>query len=261
MSSRITPPAADTGSTGRRWTLTLAGIVVLAIIACAIFLLANRDGDNSGATNQPSADQPYTPPSDPGLADPTDQPSEPPKGRCDLPAGDQAIPTTPIHGAEWSLVNKLAVPANPKFGPQIRDDNGLRRCFAHSPTGAVYAVYNLIASLNVSDNSDYPGVARKVMTAGPGLEAHLQQFARNPPDSSDDGRSVALSGFKIVDATRNRATILVAFTVGDSRLSSTWTLVWVDGDWKLRSPAPGENPGDPATPVADLTGFVPWTGI
>lgn len=54
MSSRITPPSADTGSSGRRWTLAAAGIVLLAIIACGLYLFANR-GDNPGSAPTPSA--------------------------------------------------------------------------------------------------------------------------------------------------------------------------------------------------------------
>jgi hypothetical protein len=176
-----------------------------------------------------------------------------------LPPGSQAVPNTPIHGAEWSLINGFAVPADPEFGPQQRDKDGLRRCFAHSPTGAVYAVYNLIAALNLDDESAYPAVARRVMVPGPALEAHLRDFAQNPPSSSSD-RQVEFGGFRVVDASANRATVLVGFSVGGAYLSTTWTVVWSGGDWKLRPPAAGEDPGDPATSVPDLTGFVPWRG-
>lgn len=262
MSSRITPPAADTGSAGRRWTLALAGIVVLAIIACAIFLLANRDGDTSGATNQPSANQPYTPPSDPGLADPTERPSEQPKGRCDLPAGDQTIPTTPIHGTQWSLVFRHAVPSSPRFGPQVVDQDGLRRCFAHSPAGAVYAAYNHIVSMSppddVSDDQAF-SILRRIITAGPDRDAYFR-YLETAPDSPDDDTVVQLVGFKVLDATKNRVTVLVAAQAGTAYVSSTWTLVWQDSDWKVRAPKAGERAGDPYTSIPDLTGFVPWRG-
>ncbi len=60
-----------------------------------------------------------------------------PRG-CSLSAGSQAVPVTaPVSG--WALVGSTAAPtARSTVGPQKSID-GLRVCFAHSPTGALFA--------------------------------------------------------------------------------------------------------------------------
>jgi hypothetical protein len=263
MSSRITPPSADTGSSGRRWTLTLAGILLLAVIACGLYLLAGNRGDNPGSAPAPSA-----PATEPTASAPTDQPTTPPASdRCNLPAGNQTVPTTPIHGAQWSLVNRLAVPSAPAFGPQRSDEDGLRRCFAHSPTGAVYAVYNFIVAMSppgdVSGEKTF-AVLRRIMAPGPSRDRYIDWLRAADDPSSGTDTSLQLVGFKVLDATANRATILVASLAaspsGSGYVSSVWTLVWQSGDWRVVAPKPGEMAGDPYTTVPDLTGFVPWRG-
>jgi hypothetical protein len=256
MSSRITPPSADTGSSGRRWTLAAAGIVLLAIIACGLYLFANR-GDNPGSAPTPSA-----PATEPTTTAPTDQPTLTPSGQCNLPAGNQTIPTTPIHGAQWSLVYKYAVPSAPAFGPQLRDKDGLRRCFAHSPTGAVYAMYNYFVAMsppNDATGEQTFSVLRRIMTPGPNRDRYIE-YLKTAADTGNSDVSAQLAGFKVLDATANRATILVAGQSGSGYVSSAWTLVWQSGDWKVVAPKPGEFAGDPYTTLPDLTGFVPWRG-
>jgi hypothetical protein len=260
MSSRITPPSADTDSTSRRrWTLVLAGLVLVVVLVAAILVFVNR-GDST-ATPPPS---PQPTGSVPGSA-PTGHPSTSTSagGQCSLPAGDQTIPTTPIHGAQWSLVNRYAVPSAAAFGPQVTDPDGLRRCFAHSPTGAVYAMYNYFAAMSppddagVSDEAVFD-VLRRIMTPGPNRDAYFA-WLKSADDPGGSG-SVQLVGFKVLDATTDRVTMLIAGEAGGGFAASTWTLVWAGQDWLVVAPKPGEMAGEPYTTLTDLTGFVPWRG-
>jgi hypothetical protein len=260
MSSRVTPPSADTGgATRRKSTLVIAAVVLLAIIGCAIFLTANRGKDTTTTpppaptgTAPNTSTEPSTPPSS----------STPGTTTCSLRAGSQQIPNTPIHGASWSLVNQVAVPGADAYGPQVTDSDGLRRCFAHSPVGAVFAAYNFIAAMSPPNDpagaKTFP-VLRQIMTAGENRDRYIEWLrTAEDPGSSDGG--VQLAGFKILDATTDRVTLLVAMQAGSGFASSTWTLVWQDGDWKVLAPRPGERAGDPYTTLQDLTGFVPWRG-
>ncbi|TCC33896.1 hypothetical protein E0H75_42325 [Kribbella capetownensis] len=259
MSSRITPPGADNDSTSRRrWTLVLAGLVLVVVVVGAILLLVNRD-------DQPEATPPPSQPTDTtSTSTPTEQPSATTSGpqTCDLPAGSQTIPSTPIHGANWDLVNRYAVPSAEKFGPQITDPDSLRRCFAHSPVGSVFAAYNFFAAMSPPDDptgaKTFP-ILRRIMTTGPDLDSYIQ-LLKNMDDTGSGGGGVQLVGFKVLDATTDRVTMLLAAEANGGYASSTWTLVWQGDDWKVVAPQPGEKAGDPYTTLQDLTGFVPWRG-
>ena len=66
-----------------------------------------------------------------------------PRG-CHLPAGNQTVPVT-APSSSWTLVGAMAAPNAPgSFGPQ-KVQNGLRVCFAHNPTGALYALASFFA--------------------------------------------------------------------------------------------------------------------
>jgi hypothetical protein len=262
MSSRITPPTADTGSgPGRRWTLVLAVVALVAVVGCLIFLLVTRGDNDTGAT-PPPVSEPTTAPSTPD--EPSTTASTPPaSNRCSLPAGNQAIPNTPIHDAQWSLVNRMAVPEAPALGPQRTDPDGLRRCFAHSPTGAVYAAYNHFATMSPRDDPTGAkafAALRRIMTPGPNRDRYFDYLKTLV--GTDSNNSVQLAGFKVLDATTNRATILLAGQSSQSGgyASSTWTLVWQGEDWKVLAPKPGERAGEPYSSLPDLNGFVPWRG-
>lgn len=256
MSSRVTPPSADTGGATRRTSsLIVAVVVLLAIIGCALFLLANRGNDNN-TTNPAASTAPTGGQSSAGPESASS--SEPPT--CSIRAGSQQIPNTPIHGASWSLVNMVAVPGADAYGPQVTDNDGLRRCFAHSPVGAVFAAYNYIAAMsppNDPDGAKVEPILRRIMT-DKNLDSYIEWLKTAPDDGDTSG--VQLVGFKVLDAATDRVTLLVAGQSGGGYASSTWTLVWRGKDWKVLPPQPGEQAGAPFTPLQDLTGFVPWRG-
>jgi hypothetical protein len=99
------------------------------------------------------------------------------------------------------------------------------------------------------------------MTPGPNRDRYFD-YLRTPDDTgSSGGGSAQVAGFKVVDATSDRATVLVAFQAGAGYASSSWTLSWVGADWLVVAPRPGDRAGDPYTTLTDLTGFVPWRGV
>jgi hypothetical protein len=261
MSSRITPPSADTDSTSRRrLTFVIAAIVLVVIVICAIFVLVNGGDDKNSAP--PPAPQPtgVTPSGSQSTQEPTPTTSAP--NRCSLRAGNQTAPATPIHGASWSLVNRVAVPSADSFGPQITDPDGLRRCFAHSPTGAVFAMYNHLAAMSPPDDTTGDktfAVLRRIMTSGPDRDRYFD-YLKTAEDTGSGDVSAQLAGFKVLDATTDRVTMLIALQAAGGYASSTWTLMWSGTDWLVVAPKAGERAGDPYTTLTDLTGFVPWRG-
>ncbi|HUC20076.1 MAG TPA: hypothetical protein VMR98_01110 [Candidatus Polarisedimenticolaceae bacterium] len=187
--------------------------------------------------------------------------------KCGLPPGDQTIPTKPPK-AKWELVGKLAAPAAPDtIGPKVVQDD-LPSCFAHSPTGALFAAVNINAGLSLAARRNLPIAQQKIVlkryaAAGPGYDAALARLAQDDPPSDSAG-TTQVAGFKIVRYEGSSAVIDLAFRVDKLYTSgyvhATQTLRWEDGDWKLVLTQTGE-PFDAAQQIPGLGGYVPWSGV
>jgi hypothetical protein len=224
----------------------IAAALVVALIAAAvvIFLLPKGQGNAQPA---------------PGVAEPgssaTASPSASAAGKsvCGLPASSEtalgAAPET-----KWELVGTMAAPTDPKIGPGKTDDQGIRSCFAHTPTGALYAAVNLWAL--GSDPSKERAIAEQLAVKGPGRDAGMKAPQTAAPASAV---KIQISGFN-VSYTANQAVVELAFKADNGALASVrTTLLWQDGDWKgvvADNGAPLEEPRQ----VRDLSGFIPWSG-
>lgn len=173
---------------------------------------------------------------------------------CGLPSGDQAKPATEPAGTKWELVGKIAAPTSPKqFGPGKTDPNGLRSCFAHSPTGALFAGANVVI-LSSSGRNDL--VLQYLTVDSPERDKMLL----SPSAASNSGSpSFQLAGFKVTDYSGDRAVIEYGFKVSNGTFGSLpVVLQWADGDWKAVPPASGQPEGKQ---LAGLSGFIPWAGV
>jgi hypothetical protein len=176
---------------------------------------------------------------------------------CALPAGDQSIPTKPPASDGWDVSRRVVVPRSNTFGPAKTDPDGFRRCFAHSPTGAVYAAYNAIAA--IADQHKVIPTAKKLMLPGAATDALIRDVSDDEP--STDSSTTQVAGYRVLDADQSRVTVMIAFPVESAYMSATLTLVWYDGDWRLRPPPPGGPVGGPFAQHRDLDDFVAWSGV
>jgi len=231
--------------------------------------------DSSGSGDSNSAGTPG--PGTPGLGDLAstgttvpasplpDAPASPGKGgpgavgasACGLPDGDQAVPDSAPAVDGWEVSRRVVVPRSAVFGPGKVDPDGFRRCFAHSPSGAVYAAYNAIAAMG--DQAKGIETVGKLMLPGPDRDALIRELRAETPD--DVSEPTQLAGYRVLDASRDRATVTLALPVESEYVSATLTFVWQSGDWRLVPPAPGESVGAPYSQHADLDGFVAWSGV
>jgi hypothetical protein len=250
---------AGTANNKSVWTRPgfIAASAVVAIIVVLGFIIA-LSGD-SDSEREHSA----TPP-------PTGQPSTKVNGYesvCGLDAGDQALPDSAPE-AKWVLRGTVAVPSAPStFGPQSVA-GGVPSCFAHSPTGALFAMVNVQAAMSAFAKKPgrYPiDKVLRMIAAGPGRDVLKDAAARAPvakKGATTSGAEVA--GFNIVRYEPGTAVIDLAFG-GDRPETAGYvhgqsTMRWEDGDWKLVLAQNGA-PFDAVQPIADLTGYVPWRGI
>jgi hypothetical protein len=223
----------------------ISAVVVAIIVALGIILALVPKGGGT-PTPEPSNAAPGTGSNQPSATSAASV--------CGLPSGDQAKPATAPADTKWELVGKIAAPTSPKkFGPGKTESNGLRSCFAHSPTGALYAGANVVI-LSSSGRNDL--VLQHLTVDGPERDKMLQSPAGG---GSPGSPSFQLAGFKVLDYSRDRAVIEYGFKVSNGTFGSLpVVLQWDGGDWKAVPPASGQPEGKQ---LADLSGFVPWAGV
>lgn len=223
----------------------ISAVVVAIIVALGIILALVPKG---GVTPLPE-------PTNAGPSTGSSQPSATSAASvCGLPSGDQAKPATAPADTKWELVGKIAAPTSSKqFGPGKTEPNGLRSCFAHSPTGALYAGANVVI-LSSSGRNDL--VLQYLTVDSPERDKMLQ----SPAAANNSGSpSFQLAGYKVTDYSGDRAVIEYGFKVSNGTFGSLpVVLQWADGDWKAVPPASGQPEGKQ---LADLSGFIPWAGV
>lgn len=253
--------SAGTADDKSPWTQPgfIAAAAVVAIIVLLGIVLAVTGGSDGQAQDLPANGAP-PPASAPVTADANES-------VCGLDRGSQAIPTEAPQ-ARWTLRGTVAVPTAPStYGPGTVED-GVPACFAHSPTGALFAMLNIQAAMG--DFAKQPGryPIRKVLrmlAAGPGRDVLKDAAARAPVATKGSTRPAAqVAGFSIVRYEPNTVVIDVAFA-GSRPGASGYvhgqsTMRWERRDWKLVLTQSGA-PFDAVQPIADLSGYVPWSGV
>lgn len=223
----------------------ISAVVVALIVALGIILALLPKGGGTPAA-EPSTSGPTTASTQPSAAAAASV--------CGLPPGDQAKPATAPTDTKWELVGKIAAPTSPtQFGPGKTEANGLRSCFAHSPTGALYAGANVVI-LASSGRNDL--VLQYLTVDGPERDRMLSSSTAAGNSGSP---SFQLAGFKLTDYSGDRAVIEYGFKVSNGTYGSLpVVLQWSSGDWKAVPPASGQPEGRQLT---NLSGFIPWEGI
>lgn len=174
---------------------------------------------------------------------------------CGLTGMDSAGATLTVAPAtRWTTVGTMAAPASPTAGPGREQENGLRSCYAHTVTGALFAVANFWAT--GSDPRLYRQIVQQNVAAGPGQPRALA--ASGAP--SNTGMSAQIAAFRISSYRPTAATIDVALeTSNGQQVGFPIPLVWQDGDWKVQLADDG-TPVFRPTILQTLTGYTPWAG-
>lgn len=228
----------------------IAATLVVALVAAGIviFLLPKGQSNaepapasSSTATATPSAS------SDGG------------KSICGLPSSSEpslgAAPTS-----KWELVGKMATPTDPEVGPGKTDANGFRSCFAHSPTGSLYAAMN-VAALGSSGSAELEQkLADKLLVPGAGRDAAMRQVAAGSR-TTGPSTPIQVRGFLIKSYTPDEANVDLAFETDKGALGrTTLSMRWMDGDWKVK-PADDGTTYIGVTQIRDLSGLILWSGV
>ena len=230
----------------------IAAALVVALLAATIVIFLLPKGDSAA---QPAP----APPRGNASAAPSAPADAGGKSICGLPSStDTALGTAPK--SKWELVGKTAAPTDPKtFGPGLTDGEGFRSCFAHSPTGALYAAVNMIA-LGSSATQDSLKLADKLVVPGPGRDAAMAQ-AKAQTSIPKSGEVAQISGFLVKSYSPAEADVDLAIKLPNGALAhSVLSLRWVAGDWKVKASDDGQVFNGIAQ-LTDLSGFILWSGV
>lgn len=242
MSAAKQDPKAPSESAWSQKSFVAAAAVLAVIAAFALILVVAGPSEPAGRANQAQR-------SLPAAAEKTAAQS-----RCGLDDGSQRVPTAAPPKGRWELVGTMLAPTAPAtLGPGMVED-GVRSCFAHSPTGALYAAVNFWA-LGTAKPSEM--VIRQLAADTPERTNALAQLDPQT-DVPSIRSSMQLTGFRFVSYRPATATVELAMTVSNGRVMSfPATLRWEDGDWKYVI-GPRGNPG--IAELTSLTNYVLWGG-
>jgi hypothetical protein len=171
---------------------------------------------------------------------------------CGLAVGNTDKPVGPPD-VTWKLVGQIAAPASPTLGPGLIEGKE-RRCFAHSPMGALMAAANWLATIGAyGDNAN---VVRNITARN-----HVRNvFLRQPAQPVDPAFRLQIAGFTTAIVDRDNVTVFLAVRTNyQGRLAvGSFPMHWEYGDWRtvMRSL---EEPFQIAV-IPSLDGYVPWGG-
>ncbi|MFI5691392.1 hypothetical protein ACIA58_06095 [Kribbella sp. NPDC051586] len=254
-----------------------SAIVIGAVLICLVvwFMLGGRsDNPTAGPSQTPSTLVPTGQPTDTGPtgppATPTEQPTAtktappPPNshtGGCHDHSPDQAIPrvAAPV-GVSWQFEAEMLIPLQAAGGPATTSPDGVRSCFAHSPTGAVLAAMVLLGQIQ----NPAVGIAalRSRVIAGPGKTAALaaaKDDRATPPTMAGE---LQFSGFKVLDYTTTRTIIQVVANLENKAYGAMpVTMQWSHGDWYAVLQDDGTFNGSVEPDIlSSLSGYVRFSG-
>ncbi|MBF6325880.1 hypothetical protein [Nocardia cyriacigeorgica] len=249
---------------------------IVAVVVAVFALTITRPGTPASTVPDPAADpatptersfpdpapnQPPTtdlfgarlevPPAKEGVALPQDPSSRPDPARPDYLT---AVPARLQWQRGWG---GAALPASSSDGP-ARIVGGIASGFSHTPQGAALAALDALArALAAPDGIWQQVVAQRYYGGG---QALIDRFALARARTSDAARYVVVpAGIRIHDGYRSDfAVIEVASRSVDGYAITTWPMVWIDDDWRVRVPEDIEMLWAAGETASTLTGFGHW---
>ena len=264
--------AADEGP--RFWQergFVASAIVVGAVVVCLlVWVFARGSGTPTSQqspvpstvapTEQPT-EEPSVPPATP-TEESTTTPGTPPpingKGGCKNAHPDLETPLVAPPAVTWQFDADMLIPLQEAAGPAAMYPDGVRYCFAHSPTGAVLAALVLLGQIRNPDLTG-PVLTTRVVPGSGQTRALAEARDNTTPEARGQ---VQFAGFKVTYYQSNVAIIQVAAELNNQDVASLpVTMVWSRGDWKAQLRPDGTFNGEVAPDVLQgLNGYVRFSG-
>jgi hypothetical protein len=248
------------------WLAAAAVVAIVVILAIVVIILNVRGRSAPGASYATTpgtvasasslASSPAAP-STPSAAEPSAGASsaatDPDASICGLRTDLSSAPSRPK--ADWKYEGTTAYPSSPTYGPAKTSAKGYRYCFAHSPTGALFAAANAMVQ-SAGENATV--WANYFVGKGP-YRSHILNDDDGTGNGDVGSTRMRLDGYRMLSFSAKSAQVDLAYDVtntdGTITASVVQSLVWQDGDWHysaaLSQPV---NVGR----IPDLTGYTPW---
>lgn len=233
----------------------ISGGLVLVIAAALVWILVIGPGtanNNNDALPEPSNSSSALP-EEPGSST---KPTELAGGECDLDDSDQEIPTVGPE-ADWIEYGPSKAPRSEAAGPAVQD--GLVwSCFAHTPTGALFASAYAVWALAWND---YEAVVEKNVVPSPAVDAFLAARAEEPEATVKPGTAPGIGGFRFESYEGDTATVQIGLRYGTNERMARVFLVWDEeaGDWKIDLAK--NDPSFITNEVTSIQNFTPWEEV
>lgn len=227
------------------WWVAAAGFLVLVVVGAVVLgfqLGRSDDGEPTAAETTPTE----APMAGGGETEAAGGETEAAGGQdreCGALSDDQDYPTE-APPTEWETYgsSSMTVPVSDEYGP-LKRDGALWECYAHSPTGAVYAGLGLIASFSIGGEYD-------AAIDSPQAESALEEQAAEAGVSFP-----SFSGFRIDEYSDEAARITYYGEQGEYTVGISFSVKWdvQADDWRLDWSRPD---GFEENPSSDQ--FVMW---
>jgi hypothetical protein len=229
----------------RRGPVLLGGAgALLLLIALLVTLLKDTETDEQ--TPGPAPEPPAAEPVNPEI--PEHDPS-----KQHTPTDPEWMTGAPA-GLVWRQIDKIPLPFGAADGPwTIDEDAGTAAGYSHTPQGAVLAAYQI--GNRIALGPDYANVVDAQTVFDSAAAADVKAHRGTPDPSALDG-STHSSAFKVLAYLPTQATVQYAMPnpMNGTYNSYQFTVVWVDGDWKLVAP----NDTASAKALSSIDGFTPF---
>lgn len=220
----------------------LSAALVIALVAAVIVIAFLPDNDGPEAATPSTSASASAPATTEGGTESV----------CGLPSSEQtALGSAPE--SDWDLVGRTAVPSAPEtVGPGVVNDDGIRSCFAHSPSGALFAAANIFGLVSSGEQET---VLEQLSADSAARDKELQQLEEDSPSAL----RAQIKGFQVQNYTESTATIDLGIELENGAVGSVpIPLVWEEGDWKLNVTEGGLTGSQQ---LIDLGAYIPWSGV
>lgn len=231
--------------------------LVLALgIAALVRTLSQGDPDPTPTTPTPTATS-----SESTTAPTSDAPTEDPPtadaSTCGLEPVELDGALTAAPETTWDYVGVIAMPSVAGQGPGATGTDGLRTCFARTPTGAVLSAANMVSQLATPTLQGE--AVRYFIAEGPGYETAVSLTTGSDSSASID---LQVTGFKVLDYSGDQALVDIAVQATGNGIT-TYTsfrtpLIWQNGDWR-QVPAANGQPQYPPVQLPNTADYVAWS--
>jgi len=227
------------------WYVSAALMIVVVLGLIAILVLPGGSEDDGTAAPEPT-EQPPAPLSSP--ASPQSESTSTGTGWNDLGCnGTKGNGEEPFTAPEatWEPVGTMVAPVSETYGPK-RVDGAIRSCYQHSPTGAIFAGFNLMIAIHSASDGERSGVIDSAMTAG--------AFKNETMGAELGDPGWRLVAYDIEACNAERCNVAFIIEAGASLGRLYLPMVWSQGDWRIDGTRDGG--GGPVESIP--AGYVSW---